>query len=138
MFILKKKGKGFKKVEKIRRISNPFCKVCYKYSDVDIDDCYGHMPGKECPTLATFECGNCGENGHTRRHCTKKKIPKCRYCKERGHILENCDVLVEREKVKEEKYKEWLIIMREMVCSFCGIKGHTQRYCSNSHMYRIQ
>lgn len=133
---LKGQSKRFKKVVKRTRISKLFCKICYKYSNVDINDCYGHIPGKDCPTLAMFECGNCGEKGHTRRHCTKEKIPKCRYCKERGHVLENCDVLAAREKEKEEKHKEWLIKMRDVVCSFCGVKGHTQRYCRSVHKYK--
>ena len=133
---LKEQKKGFKKVVKRTRISNKFCKICYKYSDVDINDCYGHLPGKDCPTLATFKCGNCDEKGHTSRHCTKEKIPKCRYCKEKGHILEDCDVLAAREKVKEEIHKAWLIKMRDLICSFCGTKGHTQKNCRSVPIYR--
>ena len=123
--------------------SEGFCTFCLN-SGKDKKDCFGHFPGKNCPTLSEIECSRCHETGHTRGHCNamfckfcksighdiddceklKEKIEReknafCNFCKETGHFIKNC------EKIKEKEKNAW--------CGFCEEEGHSTRNCNNPY-----
>ena len=47
-------------------------------------------------------CFNCGKQGHKSSECKEKKNNYCRYCRQNGHVLEDCPKLKEKKK-KEKK-----------------------------------
>ncbi len=98
-----------------------FCTFCLN-AGKDKQDCYGHYPGKDCPTLGSIECNRCGEKGHTRGHCT---ADFCRFCKGFGHLVNDCEKL--KEKIERDK---------NAYCSFCEENGHTTRRCDNPYNSR--
>lgn len=102
--------------------ANKFCTTCL-YNGVDINECYSHYPGKECPSaeirIESITCSKCGKKGHLQSKCFAKK---CRFCKEFGHIIKNCPELTAKLEAEQGRW-----------CSFCEESGHTVRFCSNPH-----
>ena len=123
-----------------------FCTFCLN-AGKNKEECYGHFPGADCPTLANTQCTRCKENGHTRSKC---EAEICRYCKKNGHRVENCLELKARNNklvcrfCKKEGHKiddcEELRAKNDAnknkYCSFCGERGHTQNRCPSPYLYQ--
>ncbi len=97
------------------------CTFCLN-SGKDKKECYGHFPGPNCPTLAEVECTRCKQKGHTRSKCDKQF---CKFCKQFGHNVDDCQELKDKKEVDKDKY-----------CSFCGEQGHTQNRCQSPYNYK--
>ncbi len=95
-----------------------FCTFCMN-AGKDKEECYGHFPGEDCPTLKETVCRKCKQTGHTPTHC---KTLWCKFCRNYGHKVEECLELKAKKEVDKDKY-----------CSFCGEQGHTYNRCPSPY-----
>jgi hypothetical protein len=113
----------------------PFCPVCKNAGKTE-EEYTSHFVRESreadakvtCPVLLSQACDICGECGHTKKYCEKKKF--CPICKSAGKSFAEYSSHFVRASPDPDSEVVCPTLLN-MCCEYCSEYGHTVKYCPN-------